>query len=216
MNAESLKANTVAGKTKKSATKPKSSNKGPAVFLIVDDEGQRKQMANGLTNAGFTVHTYFTAREFLFDAVDKTGGVVIAGFRLREMSGAELFAQLEADGTGLPIVLLSGHADVPKVIKAGISEFLVHPFDLESLQDAIDRAMNCEEFTDKELSGFKQLTARELEVMNAVCNGQSSRDVAAMLGISAKTVEAHRARIMDKTRANDVGDLVRMRNAWKG
>jgi len=206
----------VAGKAKKPATKPKSSKKGPAVFLIVDDEGQRKQIANELANAGFTVHAYFTAREFLLDSVDKTGGVVIAGFRLREMNGVELVERLEADGTRLPVILLTGHADVPKVVKAGILEFIVHPFVLESLQDAIERVVTGDEFTDKELhDALKRLTDREFEIVNAICEGQSSRDVAEVLGISPKTVEAHRARIMDKTRANDVGELVRMRKAWK-
>ena len=211
----------MAGKPKKTATKPatkpKSSKQGPAIFLIMDDEGQRTQIADDLTKAGFSVRSYFTAREFLLDSADKKGGLVIAGFRLREINGVELVERLAADKTGLPVILLSGHADVPKLIKAEISEFLVHPFDLESLQEAIDRVIKGDKFTDSELTeAFRRLTNRELEIVNAVCSGQSSREVAAEFGISAKTVEAHRARIMDKTRANDVGDLVRMRKAWKG
>ena len=207
----------MAGKPKKPATKPKSSKQGPVIFLIVDDDGQRKQIAGNLTKAGFTVHLYFTAREFLLDSVEKKGGLVIAGFRLREMNGVELVARLEADKAGLPVILLSGHADVPKLIKAEISEFIVHPFDLESLQEAINRVVKGDVFTDSELTeAFKRLTNRELEIVNAICSGQSSREIAAELGISTKTVEAHRSRIMDKTRANDVGDLVRMRKAWKG
>ena len=172
----------MAGKPKKPATKPKSSKQGPVIFLIVDDDGQRKQIAGNLTKAGFTVHLYFTAREFLLDSVEKKGGLVIAGFRLREMNGVELVARLEADKAGLPVILLSGHADVPKLIKAEISEFIVHPFDLESLQEAINRVVKGDVFTDSELNeAFKRLTNRELEIVNAICSGQSSREIAAEL-----------------------------------
>lgn len=207
----------MAVKPKKPVSKAKNSKQGTAVFLIVDDEGQRIQIAKELESAGFSVRTYFTAREFLLDAVDKKTGVIITGYRLREMNGVELVEHLAAKRNSLPVVLLTGHADVPKLIKAGISEFIVHPYDLETLQDAIGRAVNGNQFTDNELmEAFKRLTDRELEVVNAICEGHSSREIAADLEISTKTVEAHRARIMDKTRAGDVGDLVRMRMAWKG
>ena len=212
-----IKADAMAVKRAKQTAKQKSSKNATPIFLILDDDAQRKQIENDLTKEGFKVHPYFTAREFLLDRVAKNNGVVIAGYRLREVNGVELIEQLKSDGINLPVILLTGHADVPKIVKAEIPNFIVNPTDVDIFLEAIDRAIEGEHFTDSELhDAFKRLTNRELEIVEAICEGQSSREVGQNLGISTKTVEAHRARIMDKTRANDVGELVRLRRAWKG
>lgn len=207
----------MAGKPGKPTTKPKVSKPRSTIFVIRDDEQERKTLTNDLAKAGFTVHSYFTAREFILDRVPKTAGIVVADFRLRGSTGTELVEQLKAARISLPVILFVGHADIPKVAKLEVADFLVHPHELELLLDAIDRALNGYEYDEDELQEtFKRLTARELEILDAICAGSSSRDLGAALGISTKTVEAHRARITAKTRANDVGELIRLYRAWKG
>ena len=181
------------------------------VFLIVDDTAQRQNLAADLRTAGFDVHDYITAREFLIDKRHHPGGVVLAEYRLQGMNGRELTEQLAKERSHFPVVLIASHADVPKVIGSDAADILVKPMAIESLQAAITRATDGEVFTVAELElAFRKLTEREREIAGLVVDGKSSREISASLGISTKTIEAHRARIMDKTRADDVGHLVRL------
>lgn len=211
------KANPVAGIPKKSAAKRKPSKPRSTVFVIRDDEHQRQKVTNELTKSGFDVHSYFTAREFFLDRVPKTSGVVVADYRLRDMNGVELVEQLKAKRIALSVILFAGPADVPKVAKLKTTDFLVHPYDHELLLEAIDRALNGYEYDEDELNeAFRRLTEREIQILNAICTGSSSRELGTALKISTKTVEAHRARIMAKTRAADIGELIRLYRVWNG
>ena len=186
-------------------------SKKTTVFLIVDDSDQRKNLAAELQSAGYDVHDYMTAREFLIDQRNHSSGVVVADYRLLDMTGVELCEQLAKVRSTFPVALIVNHADIPKVVAAGVFDFIPKPVTVESLQDAITRATDGEEFTDAELErAFRKMTGREREIVALIVDGNSSREIGAALGISTKTVEAHRARIMDKTRADDVGHLVRL------
>jgi two-component system response regulator FixJ len=132
------------------------------------------------------------------------------------MTGRELAEQLTRDRSDFPVVLMAGHLDTPKVIGSAAADILVKPVSVESLQAAIKRATDGEVVTDAELERtFKKLTGREREIAALVVAGKSSREIAAALDVSTKTVEAHRSRILAKTRADDVGHLVRLWRAWK-
>lgn len=182
--------------------------KKATVFLIVDDRRQRESLAAQLRSTGYDVHDYMTAREFLIDKRHHSSGVVVADFRLQDMTGVELCEQLCKEQSAFPVVLLAGYADVPKVLAAGMPELVVRPVAIKSLKAAITRATEGEVITDAELErAFRKLTGREGEIAALVVAGKSSREIGAALRISTKTVEAHRARIMDKTRADDVGHL---------
>lgn len=189
--------------------------KKTSVFLIVDDTDQRAKLATALQATGYEVHDYMTAREFLIDQRNHSSGVVIADYRLQGMTGLEMAEQLAKNRSDFPVVLIAGHSDIPKVIGSVAADILVKPVAIESLNAAITRATDGEVFTDAELErAFQKLTGREREIAALVVEGKSSREIAAALGISTKTVEAHRARIMDKARADDVGHLVRLWRAW--
>jgi two-component system response regulator FixJ len=190
--------------------------KKTAVFLIIDDRVQRDTLATKLRAAGFEVHDYMTPREFLIDKRNHSSGVIVTDYRLQGITGLELAEQLTSERATFPFVIMAGHADIPKVIAGNMADTVVKPVATEALTAAIARAQEAEDITDDELHrSFRRLTARELQIVGMVVEGKSSREIGAALGISTKTVEAHRARIMDKTRADDVGHLVRLWRAWK-
>jgi RNA polymerase sigma factor (sigma-70 family) len=153
--------------------------------------------------------------------------VLILDLRLPGMSGTELQEKLAEDGFELPIIMISGHADVPMAVRAmknGAFDFLCKPVKVEDLLSAAARAYAYfydvdpevleEELEDTEDS-INRLTGRERQVLDHVVDGLSSREIAQELGVSTKTVEAHRARINDKMRADNVSHLIRMCFAYR-
>lgn len=136
------------------------------------------------------------------------------------MSGLELQAHLEQAGYRIPVIIITGHGDVPmavKAMKSGAVDFIEKPFHDEDLLRSIRRALESDErhranrAARAEIAArLAQLTPREHEVMAMVTDGKSNKDIAAALGVSAKTVEAHRARVMEKMRADSLAELVRM------
>jgi two-component system response regulator FixJ len=186
------------------------------VFLIMDDRVQRETLAATLRATGFDVHDYMTPREFLIDKRSHSSGVVVADYRLQGITGLELAAQLGSEQADFPLVIMAGHGDIPKVIAGDVAHIVVKPVAIEFVTAAITRAVEREAITSEDVQlAFRKLTARELEIVGVIAEGKSSREIGAALGISTKTVDAHRARIMDKTRADDVGHLVRLWRAWK-
>jgi two-component system response regulator FixJ len=172
------------------------------VFLIIDERGRREALAAKLHASGFDVHDYMTPREFLIDKRNHSSGVVVADYRLQGITGLELAEQLTREAADFPFVIMAGHGDIPKVIVGKISDVVVKPVAMDAMTEAITRVVEGEEITDDELQrSFGRLTARELEIIGIVAEGKSSREIGAALGISTKTVEGCRARIMDKTRA---------------
>jgi len=140
--------------------------------------------------------------------------------RMPGMSGLELLEQLTKEQMVPPTIIITGHGDVPMAVRAmkqGAIDFIEKPFNDEVLLDAIRRAVNSAEQqrSSKALvadlaARFANLTPREHEVMDMVTAGQSNKEIANALGVSAKTVEAHRARVMEKMQASSLAELVRM------
>ena len=136
------------------------------------------------------------------------------------MSGLELLEHLAREGLHIPAVIITGHGDVPmavRAMKSGAVDFIEKPFNDEALLDAIRRAIAFEEQQRSQYSEHRQvnerlahLTPREREVMDMVCDGKSNKEIANSLGVSAKTIEAHRARVMEKMQAGSLAELVRM------
>ena len=194
------------------ATKRKKSD----VFLIVNDESERATFAAGLKGVGYLVHDYMTAREFLRDRQNYSSGVVVAEFRLKSLTGLELAKQLSKDGSDFPVVMIANRQDTPKVVAGKSADVVVKPTTVKALQEAIVRATDGEAFTDAELQAtFRKLTERELKIAELVIAGKSSLGIAEKLGIAKNTVETHRANLMGKTRAEDLGHLARLWRAWK-
>ena len=192
------------------------------VFLVEDDQAVRASLVEALEEQKIVVPDYMTAMEFYRDYREPVPGVLILDIRLPGMSGTELQEKLVEDGFELPIIMISGHADVPMAVRAmknGAFDFLCKPIKVEEMLSAVGRSYSyyydvdteqlAEELEDTEGS-INRLTSREREVLDHVVEGLSSREIAEELGVSTKTVEAHRARINDKMRADNVSHLIRM------
>jgi len=192
------------------------------VFLVEDDQLVRASLVEALAEFKINVRDYMTAMEFYRDFREPVPGVLILDLRLPGMSGIELQDKLIEDGFELPIVMISGHADVPMAVRAmknGAFDFLCKPVKVEALIGAIARAYAYfydvdaeifEEELEETEDSINRLTGRERQVLDHVVDGLSSREIAQELGVSTKTVEAHRARINDKMRADNVSHLIRM------
>lgn len=192
------------------------------VFLIVDDEAMRQSLVEILKSEKIDVQDYMTAMEFYRDYRESKPGVVISELNLRGMTGIELVEKLTADKKDVLFTLLSGHADAPVAVKAmqeNVLDFLLKPVRGENLLGLVARAYAQFYDVDWEFVGedleyiedsLNRITEREREVLDLLVEGYSSREIGSQLGVSTKTIEAHRARINDKMRSNDLPHLVRM------
>jgi two-component system response regulator FixJ len=166
---------------------------------------------------GYRVHTYDSADAFLAALTGAEAGCIVADVRMPGIDGIELARELGRRGSALPVVLISGHADVPMAvaaIKAGAEDFIEKPVDDVQLLAAINRSL-ARTFARQQSLGelqqqFERLTAREVEVMDLVVEGYTSQAIAARLNISPRTVESYRVQIMDKMNAPSVAVLVRL------
>lgn len=195
------------------------SNKG-VVFIVDDDEAMRNSLRWLIESVGHTVETYGSAQAFLDNHYPGRSGCLLLDVRMPGMSGLELQSQLESHDIRLPVIILTGHGDVGmavKAMKAGALDFIEKPFDDELLLAAIEKALteDAEKRVERAsraeiLARMGQLTKRENQVMEMVTNGKSNKEIAADLSVSAKTVEAHRAHVMEKMEAGSLAELVRM------
>lgn len=192
-----------------------------SVFLVEDDQAIRASMREALQEENIEVHDYMTAMEFYRDYRELRPGVLILDIRLPGMSGIELQEKLVEEDFPLPVVMISGHADVPMAVRAmknGAFDFLCKPVKIDDMVEAIERSYNfyyditvdMTDELDETESSLNRLTSRERQVLDHVVDGLSSREIAETLTVSTKTVEAHRARINDKMRADNVAHLIRM------
>ncbi len=196
------------------------------VFLIIDDSSVRSSLADFLRKQKVDVHDYMTAMEFYRDYRKPVPGVLLSEIHLRGMSGMELFQKLTAQKSDLLIAFLTGHADAPLAVrgmKDGAIDFLTKPVTKEKLMALVARAYAVHydvdwDFVGEDLADIEKsisrITEREKETLDLVADGLSSREIAARLDISTKTVEAHRSRINDKMRADDLPHLIRMVMAY--
>jgi FixJ family two-component response regulator len=192
----------------------------PTVFVVDDDPGVLDSLAFLLRSVGLEAATYASANEFLSEYDPEKPGCLVLDVRMPGMSGLELQERLEARGSTLPIIFLTAHGDVPmavKAVKAGAVDFIQKPFRDQELIDKIQDALEENERLRKEvcqhdeiLARMATLTPREKEVMDLVVDGKANKVIAHQLGLSQRTVEIHRARVMEKMGAGSVAQLVRM------
>jgi two-component system response regulator TtrR len=188
------------------------------IFVVDDDEAMRDSMTWLLEGEGYRVACFASAAEFLNARRDDMRGCLILDVRMPEMSGLELHERLDALGSRLPIIFITGHGDVPMAVAAlqrGACDFIEKPFHNADLLSRIDRALELDneiaarrQRNDAIAHRLKQLTQREREVMQLVVTGKLNKQIADELEISMKTVEAHRARVMEKMGVRTLADLV--------
>lgn len=195
-------------------------NEGFVVYVVDDDEAMRDSLTFMLGASDLKVVAFSSALEFLEQAPQLSGGLIITDVRMPGMSGLELVAQLKQQGNDLPVIVLTGHADVAMAVeamKAGVVDFIEKPFDDAALLNAVEAARQrlrgdaARQAEREEIeTRVAQLTAREKEVFEAIVAGESNKSAALKLGISPRTVEIYRANVMEKMRARTLSDLVRM------
>jgi two-component system, LuxR family, response regulator FixJ len=189
------------------------------VFVIDDQQSVRHALAEMLGVFGFTVESYDSAMSFLTAFDPKRPGCVVADVRMPGMDGIELVRELSKRGANIPIVLISGHADVPMAvagIKAGAEDFIEKPVDDSALIAAINRGFArtfaqqvSQQSGDALTRQFAALTPRQVEIFDLVAAGFTSHAIAAKLELSPRTVESYRAQVMEKMQAESVAVLVR-------
>jgi FixJ family two-component response regulator len=173
-----------------------------------------------IESTGMQVRTYESADAFLAGYYPGRAGCLLLDVRMPGMSGLELQSYLAREGYRLPVIVITGHGDVGmavKAMKAGAVDFIEKPFHDEDLLRSIGNALKLDQSrratqtTRAEIAArLADLTPREHEVMAMVTEGKSNKEMAATLGVTPKTVEAHRARVMEKMRAESLAELVRM------
>lgn len=196
------------------------------VFVVDDDQAMRGSLQWLIESVGMRVETFDSAQTFLDSYYPGRAGCLLLDVRMPGMSGLELQAYLARHEIRIPVIIITGHGDVSMAVKAmkiGAVDFIEKPFDDEELLHSIRNALRHEE-KQRELRARRadiaarlaELTPREHEVMSMVTDGKANREIAATLGVSSKTVEVHRARVMDKMRADSLAELVRMSMLARG
>lgn len=192
----------------------------PMVHVIDDDEAARQSLAFLLDCAGLAVRSYESAIEFLNAVPTMERGCIITDVRMPGISGVELIGRLKALAVADPVIVITGHADVPLAIqamKAGVADFLEKPFSddaiLGAVRSALARQTDVNQATadrDRFVALLETLSQREREVLNGLVEGLANKVIAFDLGISARTVEVYRANVMTKMKAGSLSELVRM------
>ncbi len=190
------------------------------VFIVDDDEAVRDSLSWLMQSVGLNTESFPSADAFLKGFGGDRPGCLLLDIRMPGMSGLELQGILQEKGFRLPLVMISGHADVPmavRALKAGAFDFIEKPFNDQLLLDTVQRAIEQDLEQRRSLAQidewrcrFDTLTPREQEVLESVVAGASNKQISNELGVSVKTVEAHRARVMDKLQADSLSQLVRM------
>jgi FixJ family two-component response regulator len=192
----------------------------PTVFVVDDDQAMRNSLKWLIETVGMSVETYASADEFIEKYSPERPGCLLLDVRMPGMSGLELQEYLAEQKIKIPVIMITGHGDVPmsvRAMKAGAVDFIEKPFNDELLLESIRSALQIDadqRITQAERSHIAtrlaQLTPREHEVMEMVTDGKANKEIASALGVSSKTVEAHRARVMEKMEASSLARLVKM------
>lgn len=192
---------------------------GVNICVIDDDEAVRDSVKTVLAAADMPVETFGSAKEFLDGFDPARVGCVVADIRMPGMDGLELQAHLAGRCPGMPVIMITGHGDVPmavKAMKAGAADFIEKPFDVEMLIERIHRALETRDHQEVPVPPAEvrdrvgRLTPRERDVLRLLIRGEPNKVIAHKLGISPRTVEIHRARIMGKMQIQNLPQLVRM------
>mgnify|MGYP000576352549 CR=1 FL=1 len=192
----------------------------PVVFIVDDDQAVLDSVAFLLGTVGLRSHTCASAQEFLETYDPDVPGCVVLDMRMPGMGGLKLQEHLRESGSTLPVIFLTAHGDVPaavRAVKAGAIDFIQKPFREQEFLDTVQRAINenarrrSEAAEHREIADrISSLTPRELEVMDRIVEGKANKVIADELGVSQRTVEVHRAHVMEKFAVDSLAELVQM------
>lgn len=192
----------------------------PTVFIVDDDQEVREAIELLMDSVGLAARSFDSAQAYLDGFDPSLPGCMVLDVRMKGMSGLDLQQRLSAEPLHPPIIVITGHGDVPmavRAVKSGAVDFIEKPFNDQVMLDAVHRAFE----QDAERRGqasrladiqerLQRLTPREREILEQVVTGKRNKVIAADLGISQSTVEAHRAKVMEKMEARSLSDLMRM------
>jgi FixJ family two-component response regulator len=192
----------------------------PSVFIVDDDEAVRSSMRFLIRSVGLQAQVYSSAQEFLSVYDQRHPGCLLLDVRMPGMSGLELQQELNRRGATIPVVFITGHGDVAMAVEAmqqGAFDFLQKPFREQDMLDRVQRALARDAESRSRLAARAEiltrlatLTPRETEVLQLITRGKANKVVGAELGVSQRTVEIHRAHVMEKMHASSLAELVRM------
>src|SRR5579872_5445408 len=192
----------------------------PTVFIVDDDEGVRNSLRLLVKSIGLPASAFVSAHEFLAGYEPQQPGCLVLDVRMPGMNGLELQQELNLRGAIIPVIFITGHGDIPMAVEAmqhGAHDFLQKPFRDEDLIERVRRALAKDAKARAALEEHKvirehldSLTPREREVLALMARGKPNKIMAHELGVSQRTVEIHRARVMEKSGASSLAELVRM------
>ena len=195
-------------------------NQKLTVFIVDDDQAVRDSLTDLMDSVGLATASYANANDFLADYTKEQMGCLVSDIRMPGMSGLELQQELKRREAMLPIILITGHGDVPMAVQAmrdGALDFIQKPFRDQALLDLVNQALqscdkqqNSQQQTESVKSHIHNLTPREHQVMEMIVEGKANKVIAIDLGLSQRTIEVHRANVMQKLEARSVADLVRI------
>jgi FixJ family two-component response regulator len=190
------------------------------VFVVDDDQAVRDSLADLMDSVGLKVQTYATAMDFLADYSAERLGCLVLDIRMPGMSGLELQKELNRRESMLPLILITGHGDVPMAVQAireGALDFIQKPFRDQELLDRVNQALNsCNKQQDSQQQTqsvkkhIHDLTPREHQVMQMIVEGKANKVIAIDLQLSQRTIEVHRKNVMQKLEAHSLAELVRI------
>ena len=187
------------------------------VFIVNDQRNVRVLLETLLTSSGYAPVCYDAGRAFLHDLPRLRRGVVLLDVRLPDIDGLEVLTRIREESSSLKVIMMTGHADVPAAVRAmqeGAVDFIEKPFSQDALLASLERALASRQrstsASNRSVSTMDRLSPRERQVLQGIVAGKTNKLIARDLGISHRTVEAHRARLMMKSGADSVADLVRI------
>jgi two-component system, LuxR family, response regulator FixJ len=200
--------------------KPEDTVRSATVYVVDDDDGMRRALSLLLNTVGYKTAAFASPKEFLDKFRPDVPGCLVLDIRMPGMSGLELQQHLNRMGSMLPVIFITGHGDVPMAVQAmkeGAFEFVQKPFRDQDLLDRINHALELDQQNRSTLAlradisqRYESLTPREKQVMEMVVDGAANKVIAIDLGLSERTVEIHRAKVMEKMGARSVAHLVKL------
>ena len=197
-----------------------------SVFIVDDDQEVRDALQLLMESVGLQVECFGSAQEYLDRFDPQRPGCIVLDVRMPGMSGLDLQARLAEERLCPPIIIITGHGDVPmavRAVQAGAMNFIEKPFNDQELLDSVHRAIEQDARQRGDVSRlaeieerYQRLTPREREVLELVIAGRRNKLIAAELGVSQSTVEAHRAKVMEKMEADTLSELMRMMLSMQG
>ncbi|HET8711767.1 MAG TPA: response regulator transcription factor [Spongiibacteraceae bacterium] len=192
----------------------------PRVYIVEDDEAVRESLQLMLESVGYKTRTYTNANTFLDEQHNDMAGCLVLDIRMPGMNGMELQRKLNERNSMLPVIFVTGHGDVPMAVEAmqqGALDFVQKPYREQELLEKIERAFEIDKTNRESIlerqsiaARLQTLTPRELDVLRLMVEGKANKVIAIDLDISQRTVEIHRARVMEKLEASSLAHLVRM------